>query len=118
NRTRTKSDATSSFFDYFRKRYEVASSLPTTLGQAGDELTPDQHTLVGAGLDALAKHWADLCNGPVQHQLRMAEFLSRHGGHPCFKRAAGPYLVRYALNHARKQTTKDPSFEDRWSPAL
>lgn len=112
------SDATASFFAYFWRRFEVASSLPATFGQVGDELTPDQHILVGAGLDALAKHWADSCGGPVKHRMRMAEFLAQHGGHPCFERVAGPYLVRHSLNRARKKAETDPAFQDPWSVPL
>ncbi len=95
------------FFDYFRKRHKVAATLPATFGQIGDEMTPDQHILVGAGLDALAMHWANLCKGPSQHQERMAEFLSTHGGHECFDRVAGPYLFRHAVNYAKKKKKTD-----------
>lgn len=111
-------DATASFFAYFWRRFEVASSLPATFGQVGDELTPDQHILVGAGLDALAKHWADSCGGPDKHRMRMAEFLALHGGHPCFERVAGPYLVRHSLNRAKKKAETDPAFQDPWSEPL
>lgn len=107
-------DATTWFFNYFRLRYEVAATLPSTFGQMGDELTPDQHILVGAHLDALAKHWADLCGGPAGHQERMAEFLAQHGGHPCFHRVAGPFLLRYAMNHETKRQKAEPSFISPW----
>ncbi len=107
-------NATTWFFNYFRLRYQVAATLPSTFGQQGDELTPDQHILIGANLDALAKHWADLCNGPSSHQERMAEFLSQHGGHPCFDRVSGPFLLRYAINHQKGKQKKDPGFYSSW----
>lgn len=107
-------DATTWFFNYFRLRYQVAATLPSTFGQQGDELTPDQHILIGANLDALAKHWADLNGGYISHQERMAEFLSQHGGHPCFDRVSGPFLLRYAINKQKDKRKKDPSHSSPW----
>lgn len=99
------------FFNYYRERYEVAAALPSYFGLPGDRLTPDQHVLIGAGLDSLAGHWADLCHGPASHQDRMAGFLALHGGHACFDRVATPYLLRYAQNLGKK--LKSGNAEDR-----
>lgn len=98
------------FFDYFRRRLDVARNLRPTPGTSPGELSPDQHILVGSGLDALANHWSRLAGGPKQGQQRLAEFLFQHGGHGCFGRVAGPYLLRHALEHERRKLAADPSF--------
>lgn len=104
------------YFDFFRTRHAVATGLAPQQRVADHELSPDQHVLVGAGLDALSSRWGALRHPGKQllHQWRMAEFLEEHGGHPCFSRVAGPYLVRHA---ARKKTAKrkaTPSFSQDW----
>jgi hypothetical protein len=84
------------FFNFFRSRLNVAGSLP-----AG----PDQHILVAACLDALAKYWASAFQQKfVSHQHRMAEFLALHGGHPALQRVATPYFERW-VRHNRPTTS-------------
>jgi hypothetical protein len=43
-----------SFFNYYSARLEAAKALATTA-----KYTPEVHILIGAGLDALAKSWAE-----------------------------------------------------------
>ena len=91
-------------FEFFERRVEraVLKDLSCTDKRF---LTPEQEILIITGIEALSNIWIfninkDDFRKDANGQDRWTEFLSRHGGHPAFKR-----IAEYTL---RQHEAKEP----------
>lgn len=99
------------FFAWYFQRLANLESLTSTTPPAPHHhlptYEPDQHVLIGAGLDSLAKHWARAFPKPPRpskHGPRMQAFLVENANSMgIWHRAAAPMLRAAAMK--RKQPT-------------
>src|SRR6266540_227756 len=90
-----------SFFDYFRARLANVRKLGelarvANVQSAVGTLVPEQHVILAAGLDALAKYWAEAYRPHLtkkKDRERFGEFLLAHADPDFFSRVSGPDLI-------------------------
>jgi len=91
------------FFVFFKRRVLHARGLCAP-GEAYAPMEPDLHVLVSAGLDALARYWANTFRPNVAKgsaALRMGEFLLQHGDERIFAKCSAPNLLHRATIEAK-----------------
>lgn len=94
-------------FGWYRRRYANAAALrdlkPPDEGTA--TFAPEQHVLIGAGLDAMATDWADVFRPELSSEgasaaNRLHEFLEQHAEHEAiFQKVAAPMLADWLVDH-------------------
>jgi hypothetical protein len=101
------------FFHWYRQRYANVVALtalcPPEVDGRKTSFVPEQYLMIGAHIDALAKHWAAAFKPSVKayrHADRMQDFLQEHANSTgIFNKVCAPLLFDEAQrNHPRMVT--------------